>query len=283
MPSLKIYWRAIQSKPGLKPGETIQKIETVLKPAPADRTLYNGLRREWELPDYGVLPPVFPAVATFMTHLKHLSDPKFPFQAMGTVHIRTVIEQIRPLKVEEMVSFRCWVEGHRDVDRGVEFDMMTEASVDGVPVSVTTMTMYRRGTARKRDGVRPPNPVHNNVAAHETSWKVDQSTARRYARLTGDINPIHISTLTAKMLGFKAMMLHGMWTVGRACAMHPVQMMAHNIRLESEFKMPVFLPGILRYRWWEEDGILQLRVLDKNGAKPHMIARLLPISTSAGS
>jgi hypothetical protein len=58
--------------------------------------------------------------------------------------------------------------------------------------------------------------------------------------------------------------------------MHPVQMMANNIRLESEFKLPVMLPAELRYRWWEEAGTLEMRVLDQNGTKPHMIARLRP-------
>lgn len=280
MNSLLIYWRSMQSKPGLKPGETIPRIESASKPAPADRVLYNGLRKEWDLPDYGVLPPVFPAVATFMTHLKHLSDRKFPFQAMGTVHIRTLIEQSRPLRVDEVVTFRCWVEGHRDVERGVEFDMMTEALVDGKVISTTAMTMFRKGKGIKREGIRPPAPVHNHMMAHNASWSVDPWTARRYARLTGDINPIHLSALTAKALGFKGMMLHGMWIMGRACAMHPVQMMANHIRIESEFKMPVLLPSNLCYRWWEESGVLEMRVLDQGGVKPHMIARLTGIAKS---
>jgi acyl dehydratase len=279
MNSLLIYWRSMLPKPGLKAGESIPRIETTLKAAPANRALYNGLRKEWDLPDYGVVPPVFPAVATFMTHLKHLSDPKFPFQAMGTIHIRTVIDQIRPLRVDEVVSYRCWVEGHRSVERGIEFDMMTEASVEGKVISTTTMTMYRRGKGVKRDGPRPPNPVHNNMNAHDASWAVDPWTARRYARLTGDINPIHLSAMTAKALGFKGMMLHGMWLVGRACAMHPVQMMANKIRMESEFKLPVLLPANLRYRWWEDGGVLEMRVLDQAGVKPHMIARLTEMPT----
>jgi len=259
--SLLTYWRATRPKPGLKPGQSIPRIETVLTPGPSSRSLYHGLRKAWDLQDYGVLPPVFPAVATFMTHLRHLAAPNFPFQAMGTVHIRTVIEQKRAIRVDEKVGYRCWVEGNRDVDRGVEFDMITEAAVNGEVVSTTTLTMYRRSAARKRDGVRPPTPVHNHVGSQESSWDVYQSTARSYARLSGDINPIHLSSITAKVLGFKGMILHGMWIVGRACAMHPVQMMAENMRLESEFKLPVFLPSKVRYRWWDEDGVLQMRVL----------------------
>jgi len=75
-------------------------------------------------------------------------------------------------------------------------------------------------------------------------------------------------------------MLHGMWTVGRACAMHPVRMMAENVRFESEFKLPVFLPSTVRYRWWEDDGVLQMRVLEKNGVKPHMVGRLKGLTSS---
>lgn len=281
MPSILTYLRSMKSKPGLAPGATIPRFETILKPMRADRALYVGLRKAWDLPDYGVLPPVFPAVATFMTHLRHLSDPRFPFQAMGTVHMRTVIEQKRALRVDEMVGYRCWVDGHREVDRGVEFDLMTEAFVDGKVISTTTMVMYRRGPNRKRDGVRSPAPVHNFISAHETTWDVNGSTARSYARLSGDINLIHLSTVTAKLLGFKGMILHGMWSVGRACAMHPVQMMADNIRYESEFRLPIFLPARLRYRWWEDQGILEMRVMDQNGTKSHMIARLKPLQAKS--
>jgi hypothetical protein len=278
--SLLTYIRAMQPKPGLRPGETINRIETLHKPQKINRGLYHGLLAAWQLQDYGVLPPAFPAVATFMTHLKHLSNSKFPFQAMGTVHIKTVIEQKKAIKIHELVGYRCWVEGHRDVDRGVEFDMVTEAIVDGQVVSTTTLTMFRRNAIRKRDGTRHPNPVHNHLGAQETSWDLSPSIARRYAFLSGDMNPIHLSGATAKLLGFKGMMLHGMWTVGRACAMHPVQMMAENVRFESEFKLPVFLPSTVRYRWWEDDGVLQMRVLEKNGVKPHMVGRLKGLASS---
>jgi acyl dehydratase len=213
-----------------------------------------------------------------MTHLRHLADPKFPFQAMGTVHIRTVIKQIKPIRLDDIVSFYCWVEGHREVDRGIEFDMITEAKIDGVTISTTIMTMYRRSAVRKRDGIRPPQPVHNHLNAHEDSWEVNSKTARFYARQTGDINPIHLSVMTAKALGFKGMLLHGMWTLGKACSMHPVQMMASNIQINSEFKLPIFLPATLRYRWWEDQGKLEMRVLEKNGTKPHMIATLEALS-----
>jgi acyl dehydratase len=272
--SLKTYWRATRPKPGLAEGATIARLETISTPAPVDRKLYEGLRKAWEHEDYGVVLPVFPACATFMTHLKHLADPSFPFQAMGTVHTKTIIEQQRALRLDDVVTYRCWVEGHRDVDRGVEFDMMTQAIVSDEVTSTTTMTMFRRGARRLSDGLRQPELVHNHLHAKEASWSVDGATARRYARLTGDINPIHMSSLTAKALGFKAMMLHGMWTFGRACAMHPVQMMADHIRITSAFKLPIYLPNSLRYRWWEEDSKLEMRVLDKTGVKVHMIASL---------
>lgn len=279
MTSFLIYWRSMKSKPGLAEGQTIPRFETVLPPVSVSRKQYLGLRLAWDLGDYGVLPPLYPAFATFMTQLKHLSDPKFPFQAMGTVHIRTVVEQVRVLRLDDKIAYRCSVEGHRVVDRGVEFDMVVEAIVDHVVASTTTMTMYRRTAIRLRDRVRPAVQVHNHITAHESSWDVTQATARTYARLSGDINPIHLSVLTARVLGFKAMMLHGIWIVGRSCAMHPIQMMADNIRLESEFKSPVLLPSTLRYRWWDVDGVLEMRVLDKNGVKPHMTARLTTIGS----
>jgi hypothetical protein len=43
-------------------------------------------------------------------------------------------------------------------------------------------------------------------------------TGRLYARLSGDYNPIHLWPWSARLLGFKRPIIHGMHTVGRAVA-----------------------------------------------------------------
>ena len=40
----------------------------------------------------------------------------------------------------------------------------------------------------------------------------------RYAAVSGDVNPIHLHPLTARVFGFPRAIAHGMWTAARALA-----------------------------------------------------------------
>ena len=46
-----------------------------------------------------------------------------------------------------------------------------------------------------------------------SSFVANTDTGRRYAAISGDYNPIHLSTISAKMFGFKTAIAHGMWTL----------------------------------------------------------------------
>lgn len=45
------------------------------------------------------------------------------------------------------------------------------------------------------------------------TWDFPIDTGRRYAALNGDVNPIHIFPITAKLFGHKSCIAHGMFNV----------------------------------------------------------------------
>ena len=47
-------------------------------------------------------------------------------------------------------------------------------------------------------------------------WSLPASASRAYAAVSGDVNPIHMSALTAKAFGFPRAIAHGMYTAARA-------------------------------------------------------------------
>jgi hypothetical protein len=49
-------------------------------------------------------------------------------------------------------------------------------------------------------------------------WRVPGDIGRRYARVSGDSNPIHLHPLTAKALGQPGAIAHAMWTKARCLA-----------------------------------------------------------------
>ncbi len=77
-------------------------------------------------PDDGNLPITYPHVLAMPLHVALLTHPRFLVRLMGLIHVSNEIHQIRPLPDDGSYRLRSWVEGHRDGDRGHEFDLFTE-------------------------------------------------------------------------------------------------------------------------------------------------------------
>ena len=114
---------------------------------------------------------------------------------------------------------------------------MTEVTVGGELAWESVSTMLRRG---KGDADGEARARASPTAAGETppasaEWKLGGDLGRRYAAVSGDRNPIHMHSLTAKPLGFPAAIAHGMWTKARCLA-------ALESRLPDAFAVDVALP-----------------------------------------
>jgi acyl dehydratase len=89
-----------------------------------------------------------------------------------------------------------------------------------------------------------------------------------------DVNPIHLTNVTAKLLGFKKAIAHGMWTKARALAILMPREDVDQAEVYVEFKTPLFLPA--RVSLWahrEEHGAL-FEVRNAKGEKPHLRGRV---------
>jgi hypothetical protein len=63
----------------------------------------------------------------------------------------------------------------------------------------------------------------------------------RYGRITGDFNPIHISRVLARLLGFERDLIHGMWSAARCLAHVPMPALDAPVQADLLFKGPVFM------------------------------------------
>ncbi len=50
------------------------------------------------------------------------------------------------------------------------------------------------------------------------TWRLPGDLGRRYGSVSGDLNPIHVHPLTARLFGFPTAIAHGMWTKARCLA-----------------------------------------------------------------
>ena len=95
-------------------------------------------------------------------------------------------------------------------------------------------------------------------------------TGRRYAKVSGDYNPIHLYSWTARLLGFRRPIAHGMYLVARAVAAIESRTVEPLDRLTVRFKTPAFLPGEPRL-YLGRDGDAHAFELWGADGRPHVV------------
>lgn len=229
------------------------------------------------------LPPAYPHVLAMPLHVAILSSDAFPVQLLGLVHVRNRIEQQRPVRADEAGELRASLEGHRDSERGQEFDLHTElVAADGARIwrEICTFLARRRGKSKSEGAAtatraEPPEP-QAPVAVRSGSFRADASIGRRYGWVSGDVNPIHLSDLTARAFGFERAIAHGMWSLARCAAELGPAAFAKPCVFDVQFKLPIFLPAWVMMQSWhlETDTGTGFALRDAQGDKPHLSGTL---------
>ena len=185
------------------------------------------------------LPIAYPHVLAMPLHLAMLGAEAFPVRLFGLVHVQNRIAMRQPLSAEEPAEIRAWIEGHRDTERGQEFDLHTEYVVAGEALWDETCTFL----ARKRPPPGASKPVSravegapDAVAIKSSSFRAPSGLGRRYGFISGDVNPIHMSDLTARAFGFPRAIAHGMWSLGRTRLGLRSRTVRRRLRAVGEFQ-----------------------------------------------
>ena len=273
------YTRVVASrKPStMRDGQTVPRIEATLaaaRPDPAHLARYAAL---CEVPRTDVVPIAYPHMLASGMHLAMLSSPAFPISVLGLVHVRNLIARERAQDPSEPLALRSRIEGHRDTERGQEFDLETEGRAGDSVVWRETCTFLAR--ARGKRGTRPgverdreSGTIGGPVTS--TSFAAPAGLGRRYASVSGDYNPIHLADFTARPFGFKKAIAHGMWSLARCAAELGETDMAGRTTLDVAFKLPVYLPAWVILESRAGEGGSDFALKDSSGNKPYLTGTL---------
>ena len=105
-------------------------------------------------------------------------------------------------------------------------------------------------------------------------WSVPDNIGRRYAKVSGDSNLIHLYAVTAKLFGFKRHIAHGMWSKARALGALEEQLPKGPFKVSVAFKLPVFLPAKVQFQYANTGDTVEFRIKDQNGEKPHLSGQI---------
>ena len=202
------------------------------------------------------LPPTYPHVLAFPLHMALMADGSFPFGAVGLVHVANRITQHRRLGVDEELALRVEATKLTPHPKGTAFDVVTAVRVGRQVAWESTSTFLRRGKGDPGAASGEAFPVVDEDVPASATWSLGGDLGRRYAGVSGDRNPIHMHSLTAKPLGFPAAIAHGMWTKARAlAALEP--RLPDAFAVDVRFRRPILLPA--RVEFASQDSLFTVR------------------------
>ncbi|WP_246954431.1 MaoC/PaaZ C-terminal domain-containing protein [Brachybacterium sp. Marseille-Q7125] len=191
-------------------------------------------------------------VLAFPVALALMARRDFPFPLLGVVHLRNQVLQHRPVKVGELVDVECRVRDLRPHRKGRTFEAVaTILGQDGQIIATDVSTYLAKGagtgdaaekTQQTQDGESGSRRERFAPTRPTGRWRLGADTGRRYAAVSGDVNPIHLTALTAKAFGFPRAIAHGMYTASRAFTEARVDL-SRPLRWDVTFDAPVLLPS----------------------------------------
>src|SRR5699024_12213392 len=127
------------------------------------------------------------------------------------------------------------------------------------------------GSQESEGGGKPDEPADPGVPT--TTLRADQSVISRYAAVSGDRNPIHVSKLGAKAFGFPRTIAHGMWSAAAALGALEGQVPEHAV-YDVRFGKPIILPATVNEYVGEIDGGHDVALRHRKKQYPHLTGTL---------
>jgi acyl dehydratase len=251
------------------------------------------------------VPLTYPQLLGFRMQLLLFLDKAFPFPAMGLVHMTNSVKQYQKLFIGMKVNVvvRCeekLVTHQKGFCFDVICDIYSSSSADSKPTLLwsSSSTYLTRKTHKSADiaityeSLMKESDTVDLVDILEP-WKLKGDLGRKYASVSEDYNPIHITAITASLFGFsKGCIAHGLWTSSKAIGVltstSPALLSTDSLAQSSsyleyyvEYKTPIFLPNSVVLTGKQEAAsgsqgryILQV-VSAKDKTKPHMKGYLM--------
>ena len=247
---------------------------------PALSTEINHLRiRETDLRAYrtlcgfsndAVLPATYLHMLSFPLSLNLLIQQDFPMKAMGQVHLRNQISVLDEFDLRAPIRMKATIGKSELTSRGVEWDIDVTAVVDDQLVWSSTSTYLNRcktgvHAVRQKDVIPQGKPQ---------DWTVEADIGRRYARVSADYNPIHLSDITARLFGFKQAIAHGMWSKARCLAALEEKLPNSGYSVDVAFHRPLFLPAEVAFNSCVNHQGESFSLQNKNSGVLHLLGQI---------
>lgn len=240
---LSLYIRALLKN--AKYSNEPKAISTLVLNTQADPSHLTQYKQLCQIASHSnTLPELFPQVLAFKLHLEFLLSKQLPFPVMGLVHRDNKVEYFSPIYDSDKLTIKVGLNEYKATSRGINCSLLTQVFVkDELKWQAISTYFYRSA----KTSSSPKQPKHTNKKVihpnNLTIWPLNANLGRQYAKITGDLNPIHLFKLTAKLFGFKQTIIHGMYMAARASSHALPEQWNFPLTIHIVFNKPVYLPS----------------------------------------
>lgn len=189
------------------------------------------------------VPMLLPHLEAFPLAMMFFGSGQFPFKAMGMVHLANRATLHKRIHVGDELRFEVQTGELFSHKKGQVMTLQARALRRGELVWDSTWT-FLSTVVRNPVGPEYVSVLEDDaLLSNQADFTVTLPLIRRYGKVSGDVNPIHMSNITAKLMGFRKAIAHGMWTKARALAILMPQEPVDYAEVNVEFKTPLFLPA----------------------------------------
>jgi acyl dehydratase len=272
----------LSRKPYVAPAETvIEPVELEVRKIVLSARHLSNYRESCGVPQDAPMPPAYLHVVAMPIHMQLFVVRNFPVKVLGLIHLRNTIRVLKDFDVRAPLRLRVHFETMRLTDVGQEYDFTTRFDREGEVVWEEVSTMFARGNTPPKEGAKRPSidrSMHPQSGVATETLEITSDTTWRYARISGDFNPIHLTAKTAKMFGFKQAVAHGMWSLGRCLGSATRHLPSGRIQVDTQFKLPVYVPSQALARTWPVDGGVDISMCTPRGDRLHLAMQVRPLT-----
>jgi acyl dehydratase len=198
-----------------------------------------------------------------------MSRRDFPVAMVGLVHVENRITWTRPLEYGEKLDVTVHAADLRPHRRGRLVDLVAEVTSDDDVVWRGVSTYLARGGGDEAVASGSPPEVADLMSRAVVQLRFAEDAGRRYASVSGDVNPIHLHALSARAFGLARAIAHGMFSYARVVASIGARVPAAGSSTVW-FRKPVMLPSTTRLAVSDDARLAAL--VPAKGSGEHLVA-----------
>lgn len=198
------------------------------------------------------IPPVYSSTWETALALELFADGALPLPTRGLVHLASELVVLRPIRAGDRV--RCRLELQRTEPHPAGTRVVLQARHWNAAGhlcqqnALTFLIRLPRDRAPERGAERGlSSEAHAAEWRTLSEWSLPGDLGRRYARVSGDYNPIHLWRWSSRLLGFDRPVAHGFCTEAMVASTLADQLWSSAPsalrRLHIHFRSPLLLPA----------------------------------------